>query len=282
MPTIRSKNNVTECYTVGYEIDKDMTSGGCDSLDSAYAPNNIAIESGQTASYWDDWGNDIFDDWGFFYIFNTTTNQYYFPNLTPENLRNGVITTQLFEAFDKTFTIKHGYPVEGIFKFDISCDDPNFEFIFGAYGDMGSDNDTENTNLTQSYSLEGNNYTLYYNRNVESGDSIERFFSYFIPYQTSLNNSKTYNDFLTNDDELSLYSVPVQEGITVYFSKKNDVKDWVINDLYLDRIRDQYQTFDLSLDNCLTYDAYRFYQTRALMKGFVRVRYSDYIYKYNN
>ncbi len=277
MSTIRSKDNITDCYTIGYEIYKDMIYGPCDSLNADYAPNNVAIPSGQLSSFWHDWGNDIFDDWGYFYIFNPATNEYYFPYLIPENLRNGLYITNKYQAFGKTFTIKHGYAVEGIFKFDISCDDPEFQFIFGAYGDMGSDEDSENTNLTQSYNLDGNNYTLYYNRNVESGDSTERFFSYFIPYQLSANNSKTYNDFLSNDDKLSLYSVPVYQGITVYFSKKNDVYQWIINDLYVNRPRTQTETFVLSFDNCLVYDSYRFYQRKAVQNGFVRLRYSDYL-----
>ncbi len=241
MSIIRSKNNITTCYTVGYQINKDMrTDNNTDSLEAEYAPNNIAIPGDQIASYWRDWGNDIFDGWGFFYIFNVSSNEYYFPQLLADNFENGVFATETFNAFDRVFTITHGYPVEGIYKFDISVDDPNFQFIFGAYGDMGSDSDTENTNQTYSYSLDGNSYTLYYNRNIETGDSIERFFSYFIPYETSLNNSKTYNDFLAYGDELSLYSVPVRKGITVYFSKKNDVSQWIVNDLYISRRRTKY------------------------------------------
>lgn len=218
-------------YTVGYPVTKDMSTTGCDPLDAGSAPFGVAISSGQaTASFWDDWGNDIFDDWGFFYIFDVATQQYYFPILSPENLDDGIFTTQNFSAFGRTYTITHGYPAEGIFKFEVTCSDDS-QFIFGAYGDMGSDGDTINTNLTQAYTLNGQSYTLFYNRNIDDGDNIERFFSYFIPYENSLNNTKTYTDSFSSDDELSLYSVPVRYGVTVYFSKKNDVKDWVINDL---------------------------------------------------
>ncbi len=233
---IRSKGLTgDQGYTVGYPITKDMdTTDEPDELSSDYAPFNVPISGAFETSYWRDWGNDIFDGFGFFYIFDVATQQYYFPILSPENLADGTFTTQNFSAFGRTYTITHGYPAEGIFKFDISCSD-NSEFIFGAYGDMGSDDDTENTNLTQNYTLNGGSFTLYYNRNIESGDSIERLFSYFIPYESQLNNIKTYSDFLTNEDELSLYSVPVRSGLTVYFSKKNDVKDWVINDLTLNQ-----------------------------------------------
>ncbi len=191
--------------------------------------NNIS----NNASFWNDWGNDVFDDWGYFYLFNPITDQYYFPQLSPINNDDGIITTQVFTAFGKTFTIKHGYPVQGIFKFDINCSDPTFNFVFGAYGDMGSDSDGINTNESASYTLNSNEYTLYYNKNVESGDLIERFFSYFIPYDSTQNNAKTYTDNVWADDMLSLYSNVVNKGLTVYFSKKTDVKDWVIDDLQL-------------------------------------------------
>lgn len=217
-------------FPVGYPIDKDMATEGCRPLDAAYAPNNIPINNDQAiASYWNDWGDDIFDAWGYFYIFDVATNQYFFPIFNPVNLADGVFTTQSFNAFGRTYTIIHGYPAEGIFKFDISCSD-NSEFIFGAYGNMGSDESTENTNLTKPYAINGQSHTLYYNRNIESGNLTERFFSYFVPYESNLNNSKTYSDFLI-DDNLSLFSVPSRYGLTVYFSKKNDVSEWVINDL---------------------------------------------------
>jgi hypothetical protein len=218
-------------YQVGDEVDKDMDDMGVDPLPAAYAPYNKAIVSNSTnASYWDDWGNDVFDDWGFFYIFDVQSQQYYFPILQTINQEDGIIATETFNAFGSTFTIKHGYPVQGIYKFDVSRNDHK-HFIFGAYGNMGSDEDTINTNFTQSYTLNNKEYTLYYNRNIESGDLIERFFSYFIPYERTLNNTKTYNDYLYQDDDLSLYSVPVRHGITVYFAKRYDVKDWVIHDL---------------------------------------------------
>ena len=220
-------------YTVGDTISKDMGTTNCDSLTASRAPFGIAISNNQaTASYWEDWGDDIFDDWGFFYIFDIATKQYYFPILSPENLADGTFTTQTFNAFGRNYTITHGYPAQGIFKFDVSCSDDS-EFIFGAYGNMGSDEDTINTNFTQSYTLNNKSFTLYYNRNIEDGDATERFFSYFIPYEPKLNNTKTYSDFLGNDDELSLFSIPVRYGLTVYFSKKNDIKNWVINDLHI-------------------------------------------------
>ena len=190
-----------------------------------------------TSQYWLDWANDIFDGWGYFYLYNPATDAYYSPILSPVNAADGTITTQTFTAFGRTFTIKHGYPVQGIFKFDISVNDSN-TFQFGAYGDMGSDTGTANTNLTQAYTLNGSNYTLYYNRNIQV--SPEVFYSYVVPYETDKNNTITYTKLSSGPgihggslEVLSLYTVPVKYGVTVYFGKTNDIKNWVINDLQI-------------------------------------------------
>jgi hypothetical protein len=208
-----------------------MTSGWAEFLDPDAAPLGVAIPSRtHTASYWKDWDDDIFDDWGYFYIFDVASRSYYFPVFTQINRDDGDFNTESFTAFERTFTITHGYLAQGIYKFDVTCDDPALEFIFGAYGNMGSDEDTINTNMTHPYTLEGHPMTLYYNRNVEQGDQVERFFSYFVPYGGA-GNTKTYSDKLYSDDSLSLYSVPVTGGIKVYFAKQNDVKELVIRDM---------------------------------------------------
>jgi hypothetical protein len=288
MKIIKSKNILgADGFTVGGNITKDMEYDVCPSLDSAYAPNGIAISDNQSnASYWVDWGNDVFDDWGYFYIFNTTTNEYYFPQITPMNLSDEIISTQTFTAFGRNFTIKQGYPAQGIFKFEISCRDSNFEFIFGAYGNMGADGDEINTNSTQNYQIGSDEFTLFYNKYQEDGDNIEILYSYFVPFEKSLNNSKTYNEFVYSSD-LSLYSVPVKRGITVYFSKQNDVKDWVINDLGLYNVPrkvkiNQRQTFLQSLTQPTAWKGFQYYQSIAVKYGFVRLNFSNYKKIYNN
>jgi hypothetical protein len=120
--------------------------------------------------------------------------------------------------------------VQGIFKFDISVND-NKPFKFGAYGNMGSDEDTMGYDLTHSYSLGGNNLTLHYQFNTD-GSSSENFYSYWIPKNISENASQTYN--VNYDGEnISMMSKEVTSGVIVYFAKTNDVKEWVVNDLEL-------------------------------------------------
>lgn len=230
---INSRNCInTNGYQVGYSVDKDMTNGSIPSLPTAYAPGPAINLGSASASYWDDWGDDIYDSWGYFYLYDPATHTYRFLQLSPQNQDDGVISTQIVSAFGRTFTIKHGYPVQGIFKFDISVND-NGTFVFGAYGDMGSDEDTINTNLTKPYTLGNNNLLLYYNRNVQSGSLTERLYSFFIPYDIEENGAKPYNEHIFNEAMLSIYSNAVRKGLTIYFAKKEDVSDWVMSDLHL-------------------------------------------------
>lgn len=243
-----SKNNVTDGgFTVGNDVVKDM-------LNSIYteqiypdeypqffpdmAPfinENIVLgdkneEDQFRASYWPDLGNDVLDEWGFFYLYDVNSGKYYFPLISPQNEDNGLFFTQTFNAFGRTFTIKHGWAVQGIFKFDISVAD-SLPFKFGAYGDMGwAGSNDANESLTQNYTVNGQNLTLYYNKDYNTDDNVRQMHSYWIPKKISENSAKTY-DVYYDDDKMSMMSKNVTTGLIVYFAELNDVKDWVINDL---------------------------------------------------
>jgi hypothetical protein len=246
---LRSKNIVTsEGFTVGasptkdmdredyrdefdpYNYQQDFFPGMADFIDTNIVAGDKSSENRLLASYWNDLGNDVFDEWGYFYLYDVESEKYYFPLITPRNQDNGVITTQTFRAFGRNFTIAHGWPVQGIFKFDISVDDDKL-FRFGAYGDMGSDGDEVLEQLTQSYTVNGNNLTLYYHHHQEDSDNTEQLYSYFIPKKVSENNDISSYNFYNDNDENSMISKEVSSGLLVYFSKANNVKDWVINDI---------------------------------------------------
>jgi hypothetical protein len=146
------------------------------------------------------------------------------------NLPDGEFSTQNFSFNGRTFTITHGYPVQGIFKFEIRVDDDQ-PFVFGEGGNMGSDSSTANNDLSYSYTLDGVNLTLWYNENFQTNNLQERFYSYFIPFVVDENDGKTYTDVLVGSDNLYLYSVQCTHGLTVYHSKENDTKEWVVYDL---------------------------------------------------
>lgn len=244
---IFSLNKTTEDgLTVGNSVDKDMRDrdykyefnpNNYPTFFTGMAPfiqsNIITKEEDDEniiyASLWRDWDDDVFDDWGFFYLYDVDSGKYYFPLINPKNQDDGIFATQTFNAFGRTFTIKHGWCVQGIFKFDISVDD-NKPFRFGAYGNMGSDGDEVIEYLTQPYSLGSSNLTLHYFKNQEDDDDTEIFYAYFIPKNIQQNRAQTYVH--DNDGEdMSLKSNEITQGLLVYFSKTNDVKDWVIHDL---------------------------------------------------
>lgn len=240
-------NNYTASlgFTVGASITKDMNAtSSLVSVPAAILGDYIypgpTVPPTSSLQRWSDWQGDIFDGWGFFYLYDISSSKYYIPLLNPVNQSDGTISTQTYTAFgNRLFTIKHGYPVQGIFKFDISVNDDK-EFVFGAYGDMGSDGTTQNTNLSSSYSIGSDNFTLYYNRNTDGG-ATERFYTYVIPYETDKNKSIiTYTKQNSGPgvqsaalEVYSFYSKNVKRGLLVYFSKTNDVRNWVVNDLKL-------------------------------------------------
>ncbi len=184
-----------------------------------------------TACCWDDWGNDVFDDWGYFYLYDVESGKYYFPLFSPMNTANGILTTQTFSVFGSIFTITHGYPVQGIFKFAISVNNSK-PFKFGMYGNMGSDGDEIISHLRHLYVKGDTTIPLHYVKQQEDGDSVELVYTYFVPRKVSQNGLRTYNLYQeSGNDENSLMSKEVTNGLTVYFSKTNDVKNWVVNDL---------------------------------------------------
>jgi hypothetical protein len=245
---IYSKGNTTDDgYTVGGTVTKDMENenyteefdpfdyqetffpGMTNFIESNIVTGDKDPSDKLIASYWNDLGDDVFDDWGYFYIYDVTTGKYYFPLINPQNLADGLFTTQNFIAFGRTFSITSGWAVQGIFKFEITVND-NLPFVFGAYGNMGSDGDEFIEDLTYPYTIGSTNLTLYYHHHAEDGDDDEQLWSYFIPKNISENNSKTYNAYYDSDD-MSMMSKAVTSGLIVYFAKTNDVKEWVVNDL---------------------------------------------------
>lgn len=215
-------------YQVGAVIDKDMETPSNLSFpaDGLPGPTSQTID----ADYWDDWGDDIFDAWGYFYLYDPSSSQYLGLSFNDRNQADGVFSTQVFTLNGRNFTITQGYTVQGIFKFEIRVDDDQ-PFVFGEGGNMGSDGSTVNIDQSYSYTLDGTNLTLWYNENYQNGNPNERFYSYYVPFVVDENNSKTYVDYLEGSDNLYLYSVECTNGITVYHSKQYDVKQWVVYDL---------------------------------------------------
>jgi hypothetical protein len=230
---LRSRNVLSASgFTVGTTVTKDGSSTN-KTTRAINLPGNTDFTAAR--SYWSDWGDDIFDSWGFFYLYDPEFNNYRAIVLTEGNFNaaDGTISTQTFTLNSRTFTIKYGYPVQGIFKFDISVNDNN-SFQFGFDGNLGSNGFTSNNLLSYDYVLNDEQFRLHYNYNVQTNNSSEKFYTYVVPYAKNQNKLlSTYTRRLYDVDNLALYTVPVKRGVTIYVAKQNDVKDWVVNDLEL-------------------------------------------------
>lgn len=225
---IKSSNVLSDSgFTVGGQVTRDMSSLSKTTVDSRYAGTGNLTS---VRSYWEDWRDDVFDQWGFFYIYDPATNTSLSPVLQTINQANGLIATETFTHNSRTFTIKHGYAVEGIYKMDISVDDDQ-PFVFGTDGNVGSDLGTVNANLSYDFTKGSDSMKLHYNRNVQTGSASEIFYTYMIPYEASLNQATRPFVVSRVSDDLAIYSNPVRYGITMYVSKINDVKEWIVNDL---------------------------------------------------
>lgn len=229
---IRSKENDTSGgYTVGTLVNKETATTNKTTF-AAYLPGNTDFTANR--KYWRDWGDDIFDAWGFFYLYDPEYNNYLAVNLPNMEEADGTISQDDFVFNGRTFTINYGYPVQGIFKIDIVVDDRSKPFQFGMDGNLGSDGTTINSVLAQNYTLNDQDFKLHYNYNYQGANPSEKFYTYFVPYEPSKNkDTRSYTRYLYSTDNLAMYSVPVNKGLTVYIAKQADVKDWVINDLQL-------------------------------------------------
>lgn len=231
VPLITSRGLTgSQGLTVGTTITKDMGTGS-KTTSGSYTPNGQSLSTNRV--YWSDWGNDIFDNWGYFYIYDPQSNSYISPILSPLNTADGTITTQEFSANGRTFTLKFGYVATGIYKMDVSVDD-RYPFSFGMDGNMGSNISTQNYDYSYAYTKGSENLNLYYNYNVQLTIPNEAFYSYFVPYRVSDNKEvRPYQKFVYNTDNLAMYTNQLRDGITIYFAKQNDVKQWIVNDLQL-------------------------------------------------
>lgn len=210
-----------------YNYQNDFFSGMADFIDENIVEGDKDPSSRLIASYWDDLGNDVFDTWGFFYLYDPVSGTYYFPLFNPQNLDDGIMTTQIFNVFGRTFTIIHGWAAQGIFKIDISVAD-SATFIFGAYGNMGFDDHGTTENLSRNYSFG----TLYYHHTQDNhGLPDEQLYMYVIPKTSSENQSRPFSVTYQNEDNMSMRTNELTSGVLIYFSKSNDTRRWVADDV---------------------------------------------------
>lgn len=228
---LTSQDNTTvDGFTVGTVINKANDTSNRKTL-GAYLPSIGDFTA--VRRYWNNWGDDIFNAWGFPYIYDPNSNNYKALSLSSLSSSDGVFNNESFTFNSRSFSIDYGYPVQGIFKIDVSSLD-TLPFQLGFDGNLGSNGTTINNLLQHNYTLDGENLTLHYNYNLQGSNPTEKFYTYVIPYEVNRNKStRSYIRHLYDVDYLSLYTIPLSAGVTVYISKQADVKDWIINDLQI-------------------------------------------------
>ena len=234
-------------------VAKDMSAGAVTAIPSGANPKNPAgtmnAPTGQVHT-WSDWSNDIFDTWGRWYIYDTSTGSASYIQFGTLNGPDGTVYTETQTHHSKTFTIIHGWVVEGIFKVDVECSDDTFQFSIGMYGNMGADGG--NTNSDHQYTASWGKLSYNFNRDGAISDPL---FIHFIPKQVTFNAGITLSgtNFTTNlntgtvgaTDNMYVWSDPLKIGAIMYFVKalpavgadasltieQRSMAEWVANDI---------------------------------------------------
>ena len=251
-------------YNQGYNnytlnVTKDMSYAGARSIPAHSNPTNgsWAITPSGVATTtrwrWNDWGDDFFDDWGDFYIYNPATGTAVYIHFIGGFINNGdgAVWSQTQTVFGKQFRVRHGWAAQGIYKLDVECTDRSFAFCLGCYGNMGADG--EMVNEDRQYTVPWGKLNYNYNwQNTGTAPYREHFFTHFVPKLKSFNDSITanyssnnfgshlttvpaiYNN--THGDNLAIYTSSLTIGGTFYFVKGGNsttgaMYEWVANDI---------------------------------------------------
>ena len=230
-------------YTMNTIVpNKDMYQTSGRAIPSGYNPSSGSLTPSGNRYYWNDWNGDWFDGWGDFYIYNPSTTSASYISFANINGSDGTVYTETQTHHSKTFIIKHGWVAQGIFKLDVECSDISFQFSIGAYGNMGSDGSTQNTDIQYAASWG----PLSYNYNSQSGTN-EWFYSHCIPKVKTFNDGITlssgnftskFRTSISGSDNLALWTDTLRVGATFYFVKGSNsssgaMYEWVANDIVI-------------------------------------------------
>jgi len=240
-------------YTLNVTKDMQSTSGRSIPAHSNPTNGSWGITPSGTRFSWGDWGDDFFDDWGDFYIYNPATGTAEYIHFVGGFMNNGdgTVWTQTQSAFSKQFRVRHGWAAQGIYKLDVECTDQSFEFCLGCWGNMGADGSmiNEDRQYTAPWGTLNYNYNW---QNTGTAPYREHFFTHFVPKLKSFNDSITANYSSSNfgnylhteppmynntyGDNLGIWTSSLTLGGTFYFVKGGNsttgaMYEWVANDI---------------------------------------------------
>lgn len=206
---------------------RDAFGGWSKSFTSTQWPGSTTVTV--TGLRWSDWGGDIFDSWGAFYIWDGVAST---PTAIEPSGGSGAWATEMNAAAENdyykfttdhngnTFETTYAWRDSGTIMFQITCtSDPNLDFYVGAGGNMGSDSNTITTLNSYSASISGvGTRTIQYVENVQSGSTTERFYVHGYP-MNDVGTTWALNYNLTPNDNLHIWT-GAWKGATLYFSKQ--------------------------------------------------------------
>jgi len=223
-------------------VTKDMAGAGAGTVPANGNPSGSQLAPSGTRYEWNDWGDDFFDKWGNFYIYNPGNSTASYIGFATLNGADGEVYTETQTHHNKTFTIKHGWVTQGIFKLDVQCTDDTFQFCIGAYGNMGSDTTTLQVDKQHSATWGNLNYLC-----TSEGNTREFFYMHIVPKLVSFNDGITINSsnftaklitkaIGSSGDDLVVWTDALTLGATMYFVKGSNnttaaAYDWVANDI---------------------------------------------------
>lgn len=226
----------------------DSATLGLQSISSFTVPSYASPSGSQytlTNSYrWSDWGGDIFDGWGYFHVFDQSSQIGAIPMNTSETVGYQYEDFQRWLGpSGKYYQMRKAWLTDGICRMMVTCEDPEWQFRVVTGGNMGSDSNTygftsyvSGPTQPSSYSgtlpwiqnhtdINGNATRLWYFRNYQSGSSTEYFTWFHMPMDRRLNTSaSTTPDFWTlstSGDNRWFRTAPLKIGHILWFAKGN-------------------------------------------------------------
>ena len=134
--TSKNGTNIGAAISVHPYKDMNATNTGFIIPSGKHPYGSFNIGPAGTPYRWNDWGHDVFDGWGHWWIGSQTNSNLH--SFIPFNTLNGSDGITYNETgitlAGETFAYKHGWVGQGVFKLDITCtSSTNFQFIVCHY-----------------------------------------------------------------------------------------------------------------------------------------------------
>lgn len=236
-------NDIYGFGTLGLTVG-DSATLGLQFVSSFNVPNYASPSGSQytlTNSYrWSDWGGDIFDGWGYFHIFDQSSQIGAIPMNTSETVGASYEDYQRWLGpSGKYYQMRKAWLTNGICRLMVTCEDPDWEFRVVTGGNMGSDGSTSgflsstfNRSVPSGYygqlpwiqnhtDTSGNTTRLHYFRNYQYNSSTEYFTYFHMPMDRSLLTTNRRFTLNTSGDNRWLYTEALKIGHILWFGKGN-------------------------------------------------------------